>query len=396
MKISHKLAASAIVLIAVTAGAAFGQGGDSRMIVVFDKAHFNGAYTENIITKHSGTKIKDLDFVSGKVINISEKEAGKLAKEAGVLSVEKDAVVSIQVKTEKISGGGDVSVQAQMLPWGVDRIDAEQVWLSGNTADTIKVAVIDTGISTKHPDLNANLKGGYNAINSRKSWNDDNGHGSHVAGIIAGINNAQGVVGVAHKADLYAVKVLGANGSGFMSDVIEGLGWAASNGMSVVNMSLGCACDSVSLHTAVTNAYNAGVVIVAAAGNDPSAPVIFPAAYPEVIAVGATDSSDNIASFSSRGPEVDVSAPGVSIYSTYKGTGYATLSGTSMASPHVAGTAALILNTPVGVNDANLDGRWNPAEIQNKLQLTATDLGAVGYDNFFGWGLVNAYLAVQP
>jgi subtilisin family serine protease len=148
----------------------------------------------------------------------------------------------------------------------------------------------------------------------------------------------------------------------------------------------------------VIAAKNAGIVVVAAAGN--SGPgdntVIYPAKYPEAIAVSATDQNNQIASWSSRGPEVDLAAPGVSIYSTYKGTGYATLSGTSMAAPHVTGSAALLLNTPVGNYDANSNGKWDPDEVQKKLQDRAIDLGDPGFDNLYGYGLVNAYNAVQP
>ncbi|MFA4815566.1 MAG: S8 family peptidase, partial [Candidatus Gracilibacteria bacterium] len=250
-------------------------------------------------------------------------------------------------------------------------------------------------ISNKHPDLLANVKGGVNTINPFKSWNDDNGHGSHVAGIVAARNNTSGVVGVGPAADLYAVKVLNAAGSGYLSDVIEGIQWAMANGMQVINMSLGTGSNIQSFHDAVIAAKNAGVVVVAAAGNSGGS-VIYPAAYSEAIAVSATDRNNVIASWSSRGPEIDLAAPGVSIYSTYKGTGYATLSGTSMAAPHVAGSAALVLNTPVGGYDVNLNGKWDPDEVQKKLQDRAVDLGNTGFDNLSGWGLVNAYSAVQP
>ena len=319
----------------------------------------------------------------------------KLKAHPDVVRVDEDVeVFALQYRegnfrTEKITQS------SQSLPWGIDRIDAELVWPGGNTADPVKVGIIDTGISNNHPDLSANVKGGVNTINSRKSWNDDNGHGSHVAGIVAALNNTTGVVGVGPKADLYAIKVLNAAGSGYLSDVIEGIQWAVANRMQVVNMSLGTDSDIQSFHDAVIAAKNADVVVVAAAGNSGGS-VIFPAAFPEAIAVSATDQNNIIASWSSRGPEVDLAAPGVSIYSTYKGTGYATLSGTSMAAPHVAGSAALVLNTPVGAYDVNANGKWDPDEVQKRLQDRAVDLGDTGFDGLYGWGLVNAYNAVQP
>ena len=166
--------------------------------------------------------------------------------------------------------------------------------------------------------------------------------------------------------------------------------------MQVVNMSLGTSSDILSFREAVQRVNAAGIVQVAAAGNSGGS-VGYPAAYPEVIAVSATDSGDALASFSSRGPEVDLAAPGVGIYSAYKGTGYATLSGTSMAAPHVAGSVALVLSVPISVAyDADFDGVWDPAEVQQKLQDRAVDLGVSGFDNLYGWGLINAFNAVQP
>ncbi len=287
-----------------------------------------------------------------------------------------------------------VHTQAQMLPWGIDRADAELVWPGGNTGSAVKVGVIDTGISLSHPDLALNIKGGYNAIRFTRNANDDNGHGSHVAGTIAALNNTQGVIGMGPSIHLYAIKALSSSGSGYLSDIIEGLDWAISRDLDVVNLSLGTASNVQSFHDAITRAYNAGIVIVAAAGNSGGS-VIYPAAYEEVIAVSATDSGNNIASFSSRGPEVDIAAPGVSVYSTYKSTKYATLSGTSMAAPHVAGAAALLIKTPVGLSDTDGDGVWDPSEVKAKLQASATDLGAPGFDTLFGAGLLNAFAAVQ-
>ncbi|MDP3014229.1 MAG: S8 family serine peptidase, partial [Candidatus Subteraquimicrobiales bacterium] len=203
-----------------------------------------------------------------------------------------------------------------------------------------------------------------------------------------------GVVGVGPKIDLYAVKVLNRYGSGYLSDVIEGLGWAIQNGMQVVNMSLGTSSDILSFKEAIQRVNQAGITQVAAAGNTGGA-VIYPAAYPEVIAVSATNNLDTIASWSSRGSEVDLAAPGVSIYSTWPPRLYKTLSGTSMAAPHVAGTAALVLTTSVGSWDLDNDAIWDPIEVQNKLEATAEDLGTAGRDNLYGSGLVDAEKAVQ-
>ena len=362
---------------------------NNRKIVVFSGA-LNDVAKDELIAHAGGVKLKNLDLIGAKAVWLPDRAAvAKLAAYPGVLRIDEDVTVYALAKP------APAPQPSQSMPWGVDRVDAEMVWPSGNNADPVRVAVVDTGISNSHPDLVGNVKGGYNAINPVKNWNDDNGHGSHVAGTIGALNNAIGVVGAAPLVDLYAVKVLSRSGSGFLSDVIEGIQWSVANGAQVINMSLGASSDVQSFHDAVTAAYNAGVVVVAAAGNSGGA-VGYPAAYSEVIAVSATDSSDNLASFSSRGLEVDLAAPGVSVYSTYKGTGYATLSGTSMATPHVTGSAALVLNTPVGAYDANGNGVWDPAEVQQKLQDRATDLGDAGFDNLYGWGLVNAYNAVQP
>lgn len=361
-----------------------------RKIVVFS-GELNEAAQDELLAAHGAVKIKNLPLVGAAAVLLPDAAAQRaLEGSAGILRVDDDAVAHTLAR-----GSGSTPPPPQVLPWGVDRVDAELVWPSGNTGDPVKVGIIDTGISLTHPDLAANVKGGVNTINPMKSAKDDNGHGSHVAGTVAALNNTQGVVGVAPAADLYAIKVLSASGSGYVSDIIEGLDWAIANGMDVVNMSLGTASDIQSFHDAVASTQAAGVVVVAAAGNSGGA-VNYPGAYPEVIGVSATDSSNVLASFSSRGPEVDLAAPGVSIYSTYKGTGYATLSGTSMASPHVAGVAALLLNTPVGSYDADADGSWDPDEVQTKLQDRATDLGAVGYDTLYGYGLVNAAAAVAP
>ncbi len=376
----------------VVQSAAEANNGGERKIVVFQTG-LNDAAKDEIIAHAGGAKLKNLDLIGAKAVWLPNRAAtAKLAVSSGVVRVDEDVVVEALVKGQK--GPAPAPQPVESLPWGVDRVDAELVWPSGNTADPIKVGIIDTGISNTHPDLLANVQGGVNTINPLKSWNDDNGHGSHVAGIIGALDNDIGVIGVGPAINLFAIKVLDRNGSGWLSDVIEGIQWAVAKNMQVINMSLGTVSDVQSFHDAVIAAKNAGIVIVTAAGNNGGS-VLFPAAYPEVIAVSATDQNNVIASWSSRGLEVDLAAPGVGVYSTYKGASYATLSGTSMAAPHVAGSAALVLNTLVGAYDANLNGKWDPDEVQKKLQDRAVDLGAARFDILYGWGLVNAYAATQ-
>ena len=371
--------------------------GPVRSIVVFDSPAVN-ALASTHIKRLGGVKIKDLPMIDGVVVNLPSKAAERaVAGISGVKYVEPDLV--IQALGKGGGGGGKPAPQppAQTIPWGVARVNADAVWAS-YTGDPVKVAVVDTGIDTSHPDLLGNLKGGMSAVSYTSSYNDDNGHGSHVAGTIAAVDNSVGVVGVAPAADLYAVKVLDRRGSGYLSDIVEGLQWSVANGIDVVNMSLGTSAYSLAFDTAVQETIASGVVVVAAAGNSgPGASTVgYPAKFAGVIGVSATDSSNNIASFSSRGAEVDLAAPGVSIYSTYKKKGYATLSGTSMASPHVAGVAALVLTAPIGADDLDADGVWDPSEVELRLERTAQDLGAAGFDTNYGNGLVRADLAVIP
>jgi len=361
-----------------------------RKIVVFKSGVLDEPAREALLAKFGAVKTKDLTLINGKAVLLPPKAEAALARQTGVLRIDDDVIVEALVKIARTPKPQPLEV----LPWGIDKIDAELVWPSGNTADPVKMAIIDTGIDVKHPDLTANLKGGVSTVGYTTSYNDDNGHGTHVAGIVGAVDNEIGVIGAGPAIDLYAVKVLDRRGSGYLSDVIEGLDWAIAHGMQVVNMSLGTSADVLSFREAVQRVNSAGIVQVAAAGNSGGS-VIYPAAYPEVIAVSATDNTDTIASWSSRGPEVDLAAPGVSIYSTYKGQTYKTLSGTSMAAPHVAGAAALVLNSAIGAYDLNGNGVWDPIEVQNKLQDKAVDLGSHGFDNLYGWGLVNAFNAVQ-
>lgn len=272
--------------------------------------------------------------------------------------------------------------------WGVKRIGAGTVHAT-NKGTGIRVAVIDTGIDYTHPDLSGQVKGGWDFVNNDSDPMDDYGHGTHVSGIIAAKDDDVGVVGVAPNANLYALKTINSTGSGFIDDVVEALEWCMNNGIQAVNMSFGGMTGSPFLETACDKAYQAGIVLVASAGNGGKTDgtgdtVCYPAKYDSVIAVAATDSSDIRAGFSSTGSAIEIAAPGDCIYSTYPfGVVYANRSGTSMAAPHVTGTVALML--AAGIPASN---------VRSVLQNTADDLGTPGRDPWYGYGLVDADEAV--
>lgn len=233
--------------------------------------------------------------------------------------------------------------------WALPKIQAPQAWDLTRGSSTIRIAILDTGIDQDHEDLGTKIVANRNFTTSR-TVDDRYGHGTHVAGIAAAItDNGKGVAGVGFTTSLMNVKVLGDNGSGQYSWIANGIVWAADNGAHVINMSLGGSSTSSTLESAVKYAYQKGVVLVAAAGNDNTSSPSYPAYYAECIAVAATDQNDAKASFSNYGDWVDIAAPGVSIYSTLPNhanrigiRNYGYLSGTSMAAPHVAGVAALI------------------------------------------------------
>lgn len=311
--------------------------------------------------------------------------AAKIADDPDVAKVVPDQVVTADGLSAKRPGPGpDPSPAAQLLPFGIDRIDGDlssAITGDGSGSSDVDVAIIDTGISA-HPDLN--VVGGHNCQRG-KSWEDQNGHGTHVAGTVAARDDAVGVVGVVPGARLHAVRVLDRNGSGSWSSVICGIDWVAANAdeIEVANMSLGGpgldtgVCLDGGMHQAICRATDAGVTFVVAAGNDAedSAGHV-PAAYDEVVTVSALadfdgrpgglgspscreDRDDTFADFSNFGADVDLIAPGVCITSTWLNGGYRAISGTSMASPHVAGAAALYLS---GHPEAR------PAQVKQALQ----------------------------
>lgn len=362
----------------------------TRKIVVFNESVTEDR-KEQIINRVKGVKLKQLYSLNTTVIQISEVDARNLVINNEIIRIDNDDVVSISGKAKPSPTPIPIQPE-QTIPWGIQTIEAPALYQS-SFPNSVKVGIIDTGIDMSHPDLKANIKGGVNTISAKINFNDDNGHGTHVAGVIGGINNNIGIVGVAPNINIYAIKALDNQGIGYVSDIIEGLNWCVNNGINIVNMSFNLNTDNKSLYSAISNANKCGLILVAAVGNNEGKIVSYPAAYSEVISVGAVDIYKNIASFSSTG-KVDVVAPGVDIYSSYKGGTYSLLSGTSMAAPHVTGIAALLLATPEKC-DINRNGIVSPEEVKNRLESTCIDLGGIGKDDIFGAGLVNALNAIK-
>jgi thermitase len=288
------------------------------------------------------------------------------------------------------------------IQWGLSKINAPLAW-DLTVGGSIIIAIVDTGIDLDHEDFSCAGKltaARWNFVSDNSNPDDDYGHGTHVAGIAAACsNNGKGVAGVAWGARLMPVKVLDASGSGYYSDVAAGITYAVDHGARIVNLSLGGTSGSTTLANAVQYAHDHGVLVVAAAGNCAQGgpqcnyyvnPVIYPAAYPTVLAVAATDSDDNWADFSEHQPYVDVAAPGVDIYSTYFDGDYAFMNGTSMATPHVSGLAALLWSV---VPSLTVD------QVESTVESTADDLvdypGAPGKDDYFGYGRINAGRALS-
>jgi subtilisin family serine protease len=390
--------------------AAFAAPGGNRYIVILNP----GASVDAVVASY--TKEASLSYVytggvDGFAAQLAPKTRAELESDPRVLFISRD---------------GRVRAAAQTTPTGVSRIGAGQGSAAPGVPSTdgagVGVGVIDTGIDLSHPDL-ANTQNGINCIHHGQSANDDNGHGTHVAGTIAARDNGVGVIGVAPAATLYAIKALDSSGSGTISSLICGIVWSMNRWplVRVVNMSVeasGTATPSNpnctnsrkdSLHFVLCRATQAGITFVAAAGNaSRDAAGTIPAAYEEVIAVSALADSDgrpgglggrpsclsselddHFATFSNFGSVVDLAAPGVCILSTYRGGGYATLSGTSMAAPHVTGAAARYIQT----HPAAL-----PAEVRSALIASAEPGPIPGDPDAYPEGVVHvtALTAVGP
>jgi subtilisin len=313
---------------------------------------------------------------------------------AGKIQDVPDEKISEMLVGLDLPGDSKAVVAAQdYLTCGLRIIYAPQAWRY-STGAGVRVAVVDTGITPRHPDLR--VYGGASFVPGVTRWYDDHYHGTHVAGTIAALWNRRGVVGVAPSARLYAVKVLNRHGSGYTSWILNGLAWCYRYGMHVVNLSLGSIATTHSPSNYSRAYENAGrllrrrgILPVAAAGNSGGTPRPYvgnPARCPSFMAVSSIDCNRRRSPFSSYGPQVEICAPGTNVLSTFPPNGYRQLSGTSMATPHVAGVAALVKRRHPS---------WTGDRIRVHLWRTAIDLGWPGRDWLFGYGQVRAYHAVR-
>ena len=346
---------------------------------------------ESVYKTHNLRPKKRLSEVSAEVVTV---EAGKVKEK--IADLVKDPRVEyaepnfIATALELTNDPGIVN----NLQWGMYKVKAANAFTSAwNTAKSdpsVKVAILDTGIDQDHPDLSGKIVSQQNCTTS-PTVDDLYGHGTHVAGIAAAAtNNGVGVAGLGYNATLMNAKVLGDNGSGYYSWIADCLVWAANNGAKVINMSLGGPSKSLTLEQAINYAWNKGVAVVAAAGNSGNSSPTYPAYYKNVIAVAATDSNDAKPGWSSFGTWVDVAAPGVNIWSTFPNhpntlgkTNYDFGSGTSMATPHVAGLAALVWPTPLG---------GSVSTVRKQIEGTADKITGTG--KYWTYGRINALRAV--
>ena len=373
--------AATVAFALVSTGSAVAAPAPSRVAVIIGFNQQPGPPEQALVRQAGGAIKYTYNLVPAIAATVPEPAIAGLLANPNVASVDLDGEVHIidhPTSDSELDSG-----------WGVAHIGAGPVHVGGNKGAGVKVAVIDSGIDYTHPDLDANFAGGYDFVNNDADPIDDNGHGTHVAGTIAAEDNEAGVVGVAPKASLYGLKVLNASGSGSWSDIIAALQWAVDNGIQVTNNSYGSSLNPGGMvKAAFDNSAAAGILHVAAAGNSGNPKgkgnkVGYPARFDSVIAVAATDQTNNRASFSSTGDTVELAAPGIAINSTKLGGGYVEFNGTSMASPHVAGTAALVI--AAGITD-----------VRTQLQTTADDLGDPGRDTHYGFGLVDADEAAAP
>ncbi|TYL38983.1 serine protease [Natronococcus pandeyae] len=357
------------------------------------------------ISSDAKTVHRTLEFGSigtATVCSCTDDVAKRYAARSDVRYVERDhvrrAIETVSAASERTATQVEPDPsEEQVVPWGIERLGVESLPDKTDSSRQASIAVLDTGIDPEHESLE--VDDGISFVDCSEDgcdsdWEDDGLHGTHIAGTAAAVDNDVGVVGVTPNAELCAVKVLDGDGSGHDSEIAAAIEWCADEGIDVLTLSLGGPEPGPILEDAMEYAYENGVLVFAAAGNagPDEGTVDYPAAYDSCIAVGATDSRDNVADFSARGDGIELVAPGVDIVSTTPGDDYEVMDGTSMAVPHVAGLAARLIGSGIAHADDTNDAD-DPGGVRGILRETAEDLGADEMEQ--GYGLVDAASAAE-
>lgn len=381
---------------------------DTSRVVIGLQSSDAKATVIKIIKNRKGTIIKEIPQINALVFKIPKKAFNELNSDPDLRKhikyIEKDRIIKIPEHGSEIFNveGTERDMGVELTPndplffnqWALPMIDAPNAWGVKTGGSSIIVAIVDTGVDYTHGDLDANVNAslGWDFVNNDPDAMDDNGHGTHVAGIVAAeMNNSIGGVGVAPDVTVMPVKVLNSMGSGWASNIAAGIVWAVDHDAKIVSLSLGSWFPSEVIKDATHYAvYDKGALCIAAAGNDGLPIRTYPAAYEWVIGVAALDSNSNRAYYSNYGDFVYLAAPGGDgcggcpgdIVSTWPKNQYKFIAGTSMATPHVSGVAALYW-------------AYNPAftnkQVALLLLLTADDLGSPGRDKYYGFGRVDAW-----
>ncbi len=372
------------------------EGGDDldRYVVGLEEGTSSASVSRQTTRVHRSL---DLASTGGVVVaSINDQVRKEFEARSDVRYVERDHIRRPLVRND-IEPADAVDLGAeQKLPWGVERIGAIDFHDSTAGSDGGSVAVLDSGIDPEHESLEVADGEAFTECSGstcESEWDDESGHGTHCAGTIGALDNGAGVVGVVPGADIYALKVLAGDGSGYDSDIAAAIEWCADNDIDVINLSLGGSDEAQVLEDALGYAYERGVLVVAAAGNDGSLGGIdYPAAYDECIAVGATDDRDEVPDWSARGETIELVAPGADVLSTQPGDEYVYLSGTSMSTPHIAGIGAQLMGQglPHAEDAEDFD---DPGGVRGILRETAEDVGFD--DDEQGHGLLNAFDALD-
>lgn len=356
---------------------------EDDFIIVYKNDH-----GRTLIEEHATNISHEFTSIQAVAALLTDEAYTLLERSQNIKSIDENSTVtmiendfSILPETKSYFTTNQVHVTGGQLPWNIEKMNVQAAWDYGFTGSGVRVAVMDTGISP-HPDLN--IAGGISTIHYTNSWNDDNGHGTLVAGTIAAKKNETGIVGVAPDVELYAIKALDRYGQGSLISILQGIDWSIKNNIDILNLSFGTDVNPPSLQEMITTAHDHGIMIIAASGNTGNPlgtdnTVNYPAKYEQAIAVAAVDENFNRAYFSSTGKEVEFSSPGVHIVSTYLNNQYATANGTSFAAPHVAGLIALLKEK---------EPHKSNHDLRKLLKKYAIDLGEKGRDPWFGYGFL--------